>query len=223
MSKKICFIWLGILFFLFPSAVANSSSPPGWYTSLHTGITTIDKSSTTINTNTNYGVNIDFGKGFNIGAAVGYKLYNSIRFEEEFTYRNNNINNVLHSNGNMSTAGEFAQISLMTNVLYDLDFFPFFDVNLTPYFGGGVGFTGTDLDDYVGPNANISLLMDNDDVSFAGQLIIGFSYELLDSTHLTFDYRHFFASNSDFKDLSGKFELENTNNNFIFGIRHHFW
>ena len=139
------------------------------------------------------------------------------------TYKNNNLSSVLHTNGNTSTAGELSQISLMGNVLYDLDFSPLLDVNLTPYFGGGLGFTGTDLDDFVGPSASISLLTDDDDVSFSGQFIVGLSYELFDSTHLTIDYRYFSTSNSDFKDLSGKFELENTTNNFVFGIRHHFW
>ena len=123
MVKVGCLAMVVVLGFVLPSAVANAGSSRGWYTSLHTGITDSNNSHTLAGTSNDFGVDVEFSKGFNVGSAVGYHLNDSIRVEGEITYRNNEMSNVLHTNGRTSTTGELAQISLMANVLYEMSFF----------------------------------------------------------------------------------------------------
>lgn len=223
MNKISGFIWLSILWVAFPCTPANAGSVDGMYVSFHTGITDVSKSSTLAMTSAEFGVDVDFSKGFNVGGAIGYQFNDNFRVEGEITYRNNSLSNVLHTNGKISETGELTQIGLMANILYDFDSFFLMGVGITPYFGGGLGFSGTDLDEFVGPSSSISLLTDNDDVSFAGQFIVGMGYELFNTALLTMDYRYLTSNDLQFKDLSADFKLENNSHNFVFGVRYYFW
>jgi OmpA-OmpF porin, OOP family len=74
---------------------------------------------------------VNFDSGFNAGGRLGY-LWGPWRFEEEYSYRNNNISSV---GGFTGSTGSAHSNAIMTNVIYDFTLgWP-----ITPHIGAGIG------------------------------------------------------------------------------------
>src|SRR5690348_5119448 len=83
-----------------------------------------------------FSTKLRFNSGFNAGARLGYE-WGAWRFEEEYSYRQNNVpgNFSLFGLPISGISGNRHTNSIMTNVLYDFTVgFP-----ITPHFGFGVG------------------------------------------------------------------------------------
>ncbi|HUC10954.1 MAG TPA: OmpA family protein [Stellaceae bacterium] len=147
---------------------------------------------------------INYNAGFNAGVRAGY-AWGPWRFEEEYSYRNNNVSNsgtVIgpHGVGFAESGGSAHSNSIMTNVIYDFTLgWP-----VTPHIGGGIGAidvfrsiggTGT----ATAPNGSTVNFTTN---SFSGskwgfgyQAIAGIRYMINPALALDVDYRYLASTN----------------------------
>ena len=80
--------------------------------------------------NVTFRPNTTFNSGFNVGVRGGY-VWGPWRFEEEYSYRNNNVQSFLGA-GSKIVNGDFHSNAIMTNAIYDFTFgWP-----ITPHIGG---------------------------------------------------------------------------------------
>jgi OOP family OmpA-OmpF porin len=158
-----------------------------------------------------------FDSAFNVGFRGGYE-WGPWRFEEEYSYRQNNARDLVGSNFTLGGVGGNRHTNaIMTNVLYDFTVgFP-----ITPHFGFGVGaanvFDGLKL-------PGIGQLFSNSTWQFGYQGIAGIRYNLNPTLTLDLDYRYFATTQPTFK-------IPNTNlsyrssyhtNNFVASLIYRF-
>jgi outer membrane protein OmpA-like peptidoglycan-associated protein len=112
--------------------------------------------------------------------ALGYAFASGLRLEGEFGYRENDVDTISGASG----AGTYRTSTFMTNLLYDFhrDGWP-----VTPYVGIGLGAARVALGG-VAPVAGSTI--NDSDVGFAMQGIVGASLDLNRYFALTADYRH---------------------------------
>jgi len=132
-----------------------------------------------------------FNGGFNSGVRGGYE-WGSLRFEEEYSYRQNEARDLVGSNFTIAAVGGDRHTnSIMTNVLYD--FTPGYPI--TPHVGFGVGaadvFDGLKL-------PGIGQFFNNSSWQFGYQGIAGVRYNLSEVFTLDLDYRYFATIQSTF-------------------------
>lgn len=77
------------------------------------------------------GVDLDFNRGFALGAQAGYRWDNGFRIEEAFSY--------IQRNSRSSTAPDDIRTTWMTNAYYDFNT----GTPWTPYLGTGIGYAHT--------------------------------------------------------------------------------
>jgi outer membrane protein OmpA-like peptidoglycan-associated protein len=158
-----------------------------------------------------------FNGGFNAGMRGGYE-WGPWRFEEEYSYRQNNARNLTGGGFTINAlSGNRHTNSIMTNVLYD------FTVGwpITPHVGFGVGavevFDGLRV-------PGIGQLFNNSTWQFGYQGIAGIRYNLNPALTLDLDYRYLAATQP-------TFSIPNTNlhyrsgystNNFVASLIYRF-
>lgn len=142
--------------------------------------------------------NADYDNGIGVYTALGYAFGNNWRTELEFSYRNNDIDQIDPDGAGFagipsgSISGDTTSIAIMLNVLRDFDL----GSNFTPYIGGGVGFADVDHD-IVGtaapgaPTSPFSLAYGPNKRLFAYQGIAGVGYALAEDLTLDLSYRFF--------------------------------
>jgi len=119
--------------------------PPGaFYLGPEGGWTHLQDSNPTVTVTNRFGnsasvgANTTYNSGFNVGARGGY-MWGPWRFEEEYSYRNNNLQSFAGA-GNRIISGSTHSNAIMTNVLYDFTFgWP-----VTPHIGAGIGAVNVD-------------------------------------------------------------------------------
>lgn len=123
-------------------------------------------------------VELEFGTDYVIGLAIGRNFLrlgrNNVRGELEVSYQDNNVDS-LDFSGNgagpeINVDGDVQKLRIFANALMDFDT----GSALTPYVGGGLGVAFTDFDVVYGPG----VALDDNDTSFALQVIAGTSYEI---------------------------------------------
>ena len=147
-------------------------------------------------------VPVQFSAGYNVGVRGGYQL-TPWRFEEEYSYRRNNVAEYAAGDATDGVVGNRHTHSIMTNVLYDVTTgWP-----LTPHIGVGIGsmnvFDGLRVSGG-GPVFNDSSWQ------FAYQAIAGVRYEINPVFALDLDYRYLATTESTFR-------IPNTNLHYITG------
>ena len=172
-------------------AIMLSASPrahaEGFYAGIEGGATFFNDDYTrvvipplpTIGAHTNYDV------GWLAGASAGYELPLGFVLEEEFAFRESNIDRVANSAGAIFQGGDAHSYSIMTNGYYRWhNPTPF-----TPYIGGGVGESTVVLNNVhpFGPGGNFG----GDDAVFGYQGIGGVSYALSEQWSVAAEYRYF--------------------------------
>jgi outer membrane protein OmpA-like peptidoglycan-associated protein len=155
-----------------------------------------------------------FNSGFNAGVRGGYE-WGPWRFEEEWSYRNNNLSNFsgsitgplgirTHSfAGNGSVfQGSVHSNSIMTNAIYDFTFgWP-----ITPHIGAGVGATNVNVGISRNDNARLPGVLrttgfgslDGHQWNFAYQAIAGIRYDVSPLVSVDFDYHYLATPNFTF-------------------------
>ncbi len=151
---------------------------------------------------------IDYNNGVGIYSALGYAYGNGWRTEGEFSYRNNNVEDVANDGFGFSgfpegsISGDLKSYSLLGNLIYDFTEAKALGAPITPYVGGGVGFTVLDLS-LAGSNPvaqqGITPLSINDSrVAIAVQGIAGFAVDIAENVVLDVSYRYFTARKDGF-------------------------
>ncbi len=130
-----------------------------------------------------------YDSNITFGGAFGYDFGNDIRIEEEFSYRNNDVDLASFPSGPGLQGIEKTTISLMTNGYYDIDL----GIPLKPYLGMGIGFASIERE------VSLAAGVDSDrDVVLAYQLMAGLGYKISPKFTITAGYRYFVTSKSQF-------------------------
>lgn len=155
----------------------------------------------------------DFDEGWAGVGSVGYAFGNGLRLELEGGYRTNAVDEI---GGSSSSSGDANAISVMGNVLYDIDTGTAF----TPYIGAGVGAANIDADGYTPVGATS---INDDDTVFAYQGILGAAYNLGSSAQIFADYRYFATQDPEFSAASGvSVDGEYASHTILVGLRFFF-
>jgi outer membrane protein OmpA-like peptidoglycan-associated protein len=140
-----------------------------------------------------------FDDGYAAGAKVGYEM-GPWRFEEEYTFRHNDLTNLRIGGFNAPNAsGSRESHAVMTNVLYDINPASFgmnLGLPITPHIGAGVGAVN------VSDNARVAgrgRLFNDDDWVFGYQAIGGIRYNVTPNVALDLDYRYLGTTDATFR------------------------
>ena len=133
-----------------------------------------------------------FDSGFAAGARAGYE-WGPWRFEEEYVYRNNDLNHLDVGGANLhGVSGSRESHAIMTNLLYDINLgWP-----VTPHIGVGVG--AVDIIDNVHA-AGLGRGFSANDWQFGYQAIGGLRYNLTPNVALDLDYRYLGTTEATFR------------------------
>jgi len=154
---------------------------------------------------------IDTDLGFVGLANFGYAFGNGLRTEAEGSYRNNSVD----SWGSTNLDGDVDAWSAMFNALYDFDT----GTGFTPYVGAGIGIAYIGID---AENKTAGVSVNDADVAFAYQAILGVGYDVAENLAVTADYRFFHAPNLD-NDKSGSNIADGyANHALMLGVRYAF-
>jgi len=135
-----------------------------------------------------------YSDGFAAGARAGYE-WGPWRFEEEYVYRNHDLNSLsLGAVKIPGASGSRESHALMTNVIYDFD--PGWGWPVTPHVGAGVG--AVNLIDHA-RIPGLGHLFNDDDWVFGYQAIGGVRYNFNPSVALDLDYRYLATTDATFR------------------------
>jgi len=127
-----------------------------------------------------------FDSGFAAGARAGYE-WGPWRFEEEYTYRSNDLSGMkIGAVPATGVRGNRQANAFMTNVLYDINL-PTFSLPVTPHIGGGVG--AVDVVDRARATG-FGTVSHGEDWEFGYQAIAGVRYAVTPNVALDLDYRY---------------------------------
>jgi len=188
----------------------------------------------------NRGISASFEWGYAAVLSVGYGFGNGLRLEVEGNYRQNDVDNISDSRGNIPrTTGTVRSYGLMANVLYD------FNLGMVmPYVGVGAGYVWNDYDsvgfNYRNGNNAGQFTAGGTNGAFGYQAIAGLAFPIqaVPGLALTLEGR-FMGTTGD--DINGrfntnatingnsyntrdniKFETDNYNWSILFGVRYNF-
>jgi outer membrane protein OmpA-like peptidoglycan-associated protein len=165
-----------------------------------------------------FSTNLRFNSGFNAGFRLGYE-WGPWRFEEEYSYRQNNVPNSfsllgLNING---ISGNRHTNSIMTNVLYDFTLgWP-----ITPHFGFGIG--AVEISDGV-KLPLIGQFINDSTWQFGYQGIAGIRYNLSPALTLDLDYRYLGTTQPTFRipNTPIRYRSGYNTNNFVASLIYRF-
>jgi OmpA-OmpF porin, OOP family len=162
-------------------------------------------------------VPVQFNAGYNVGARGGYQLA-SWRFEQEYSYRRNNVAAYgVEGDSTNRVSGNRHTHSIMTNVLYDFSAgWP-----VTPHIGVGIGAMDV-FDSLKIPSRR--LFFNDNSWQFAYQGIAGLRYEINPVLALDLDYRYLATTESTFRipNTALHYRTGANTNNFVASLTYRF-
>jgi opacity protein-like surface antigen len=202
-----------LLALLAPAAFAGEG---GFYISLHGGGTLLEEIQNESDDGT---FNFEAKEGWLAGGAIGYDLRNAYpdigtgRVELEVTSRENDLDEVEFSDGDMAGNGTIRAESIMLNTIGEYrDRLPWI-----PYIGAGAGAARLTLDQL--ETAGTSLA-DDEDTVFAYQGLVGVGLQVACRFYLDLGYRYFAVYDPKFEDATGvEFDGEYASHNVTLGMR----
>ena len=159
-------------------------------------------------------VPVQFNAGYNVGARGGYQLA-PWRFEEEYSYRQNNV---AEYNDTMNgVSGNRHTHSIMTNVLYDFSI----DWPIMPHIGVGIGAMNV-FDGLKAPSRGV--VFNDSSWQFAYQAIAGLRYDINSVLTLDLDYRYLATTESTFgiPNTALHYRTGANTNNFVASLTYRF-
>lgn len=166
-----------------------------------------------------FSTNLKFNAGFNAGARLGYE-WGPWRFEEEYSYRQNNVpgNFSLFGLPITGISGNRHTNSIMTNVLYDFTLgYP-----ITPHIGVGIG--AVNIHDGL-KLPLIGQFINDGTWQFGYQAIAGIRYNLSPALALDLDYRYLATTQPTFRILNTnllRYRSDYNTNNFVASLIYRF-
>ena len=147
-----------------------------------------------LNTPVKPNVRSRFDDGYAVGARIGYEM-GPWRLEEEYQYRNNDLNQERLGGAPIAGArGSRQAHAAMTNLLYDFQT-PWLPPTWSPHIGGGVG--AVNLVERV--NVPAGRLLRGDDWVFGYQAIGGVRYNVSPNLAFDLDYRYLATTDAKFR------------------------
>ena len=180
--------------------------------------------------------NADYDNGIGAFAALGYAWGNGFSTELEFSYRNNDIDQIdpdgLGFSGlpNGTISGDTTSLAFMVNALYEFDFGGALG-GVRPYLGGGVGIADIDHDitgsnPFGAPTAPLSISFGATQRSLAYQGIAGLAFPLSEGLDFDLSYRYFGTKKDTVEGTlngaPGEFEVGHNVHSFFAGLRWNF-
>jgi outer membrane protein OmpA-like peptidoglycan-associated protein len=161
---------------------------------------------------------LQFNSGFNAGMRLGYE-WGPWRFEEEYSYRQNNVTNNFSLFGFpiSGISGNRHTNSIMTNVLYDFTLgWP-----ITPHVGFGIG--AVEISDGVRLPL-IGQFINDSTWQFGYQGIAGIRYNLNPTLTLDLDYRYLATTQPTFRinNTNLRYRSGYNTNNFVASLIYRF-
>ena len=159
-------------------------------------------------------VPVQFSAGYNVGVRGGYQL-GPWRFEEEYSYRQNDV--AEYGEITKGVSGNRHTHSIMTNVLYDFTIgWP-----ITPHIGVGIGAMNV-FDGLRVPGRG--QLFNDSNWQFGYQAIAGLRYEINALFALDLDYRYLATTESTFRipNTSLRYRTGANTNNFVASVTYRF-
>src|SRR5262249_3564022 len=153
---------------------------------------------------------VAFNAGYNIGARGGYQLA-QWRFEEEYSYRRNNVPGYgVVSDTPNAVSGNLHTHSIMTNVLCDFTA----EWPMAPHIGVGIGAMNV-FDRFKIPSRG--LVFNDSSWQFGYQAIVGLRYDINPVLALDLDYRYLATTESTFRipNISAHYRTGANTNNFV--------
>jgi len=161
-------------------------------------------------------VPVEFSAGYNVGVRGGYQL-GPWRFEEEYSYRRNNVAEYGAGDDTYAVSGNRHTHSIMTNVLYDVTTgWP-----VTPHIGVGIGAMNV-FDGLRGSGGGP--VFNNSSWQFAYQAIAGIRYDISPVFALDLDYRYLATTESTFgiPNTNLSYRTGDNTNNFVLSLTYRF-
>lgn len=132
---------------------------------------------------------VSFNAGYNVGVRGGYR-FGSWRFEEEYSYRHNNV--AEYGEASAAVNGNRHSHSIMTNVVYDF----ILGWPVSPHVGVGIG--AMNVSDHLSIQGS-GILFNDSSWQFGYQAIAGLRYEINPCLALDLDYRYLATTESMFR------------------------
>jgi opacity protein-like surface antigen len=158
---------------------------------------------------------IQFDDGVAFSAAVGGRIYDYFRIEQEISYLKQDIEKIKSSEGSdLRVHGDGTVWSLLANVYYDF-------INsspVTPYLSAGLGVADIEVSSLRESSTGMRIVTGDDDIVFAYQLGAGIGYQVSPGIVLDMKYRYFATSEPEF----GVARSEFASHHFFAGARFFF-
>ena len=179
-------------------ACAGAANAKGWYASFEAGAVSVDDTDAeyALTTGFSYSPIGRFDTGWALVCAVGYSLQ-GWHIEGEAGWRSNDKDRFTAPG---PSTGDLDELTVMFNMTYDIPLGV-----LTLSLGGGAGLDYAMLD-IAG--------VDDGDLNFAYQGIVGLSYAVSQNTELTLGYRYLNALDPEFEDASSGTGINNKFDDF---------
>jgi OmpA-OmpF porin, OOP family len=161
-------------------------------------------------------VPVKFSAGYNVGVRGGYQL-GSWRFEEEYSYRQNDVAEFGDGDTTNGVSGNRHTHSIMINVLYDVTTgWP-----ITPHIGVGIG--AMDVFDALRVPGSGQTFNDSN-WQFGYQAIAGLRYDINPLLVLDLDYRYLATTESTFRipNTALHYRSGANTNNFVASVTYRF-
>jgi opacity protein-like surface antigen len=209
-----------------PAVCFAAPARPGGYMSVFLGASDMQDTTASITEFapiTTKNAQVQFDPGFNIGATGGYD-FGFIRMEGEMSNKQAEINTVSESTFGtryVNVDGHLGAFAMMMNGFFDLHN----ESPVTPYIGGGIGFSSLTLSTTRGVDANSGALnnhifRDDDDIVFAYQAGTGLEIAMNQRLSLDLGYRYFATSRGSFrKNWPNSTDLKLESHNAAVGLR----
>jgi OOP family OmpA-OmpF porin len=158
--------------------------------------------------------------GFVVGGAIGTRVADSVRAEFNVSYREQDIDELdVNGFGSLPGVGDAGATTIMVNAIYDLEL----DFPITPYLGAGLGLGVVTVDSDTG---SCVLCIDDTDVQFAWNLMVGGSAAVTEHLSLSAGYRYTGITAPEFEDEVFGEDVEADDpldiHEIVFGIRYSF-
>lgn len=175
----------------------------------------------------------DYSNGVGVYAALGYATGGNFRYEVEFSYRDNDVNNIVADGAGFSgwpsgtIGGGTTAMAGMVNVLYDFHT----GGGITPYVGLGLGAVNVDHDitgnNAAGvPTAPMTIAYGASGWSLGYQGIAGIAFDLAEGLVLDLSYRYFGTEKRAYagtlNGVPASFEADFDSHNLFAGLRWNF-
>jgi opacity protein-like surface antigen len=177
-----------LIIFLSSGASAENASTDGLYVQLDVGL--VVEGDSDISLGGLSGV-VEFDPGFAVGGAAGYRFRECLRAELNLSYRQADVDKLTALGYVLAGAGDVGAFTTLVNLYYDLDL----GLPVTPYVGAGIGIARIDVDSVGAANV---LVVNDDSIEFAWNVMAGAALSVTDNVDLTLGYRFLSTTDAEF-------------------------